>query len=81
MVYRCQQHIRGPLLDRTEIHLVVPHMVYADLVNLQKSEPSNAIRARVEAARCRQQAQFAAVVVRAAHSLQGCAAPTVRRIA
>ncbi len=60
MVYRYQQRISGPLLDRIDIHLDVPRVAYNDLVTLQKGEPSSAIRARVEAARSRQQARFAA---------------------
>ncbi len=50
MVYRYQQRISGPLLDRIDIHLDVPRVAYADLTTLQKGEPSSAIRARVEAA-------------------------------
>jgi magnesium chelatase family protein len=60
MVYRYQQRISGPLLDRIDIHLDVPRVAYADLVNLHKGEPSSAIRARVEAARALQRARFAA---------------------
>ena len=60
MVYRYQQRISGPLLDRIDIHLDVPRVAYADLTTLQKGEPSSAIRARVEAARACQRVRFAA---------------------
>ena len=60
MVYRYQQRISGPLVDRIDIHLDVPRVAYADLTTLQKGEPSSAIRVRVEAARTVQQARFAA---------------------
>ncbi len=37
-----------PLLDRIDIHLEVPAVVYSDLVEGRPEEPSAAIRERVE---------------------------------
>jgi magnesium chelatase family protein len=34
MVYRFQQRTSGPLLDRIDIHLDVPRVAHADLLNL-----------------------------------------------
>jgi magnesium chelatase family protein len=57
-IERYRSRISGPLLDRIDIHLEVPAVAYADLVGEQADESSNAIRARVEAARAIQRARF-----------------------
>ncbi len=46
------------LLDRIDMHLVVPPVAYRDLVLTAPAESSAAIRARVEAARLRQRVRF-----------------------
>ena len=51
--------LSGPLLDRIDIHIEVPAVKYDDLAHRTPSEPSAAIRARVEAARMVQRARFA----------------------
>jgi magnesium chelatase family protein len=59
MVQRYQKRISGPLLDRIDIHVEVPRIEYEKLSDRRAGEPSTAIRARVEAARKRQQERFA----------------------
>ncbi len=58
MVTRYQKRISGPLLDRFDIHVEVPRVEYEKLTDDRAGEPSEAIRARVTAARQRQQARF-----------------------
>jgi magnesium chelatase family protein len=50
--------ISGPLFDRIDIHLDVPAVSYKDLSQTIQSEPSEAIRARVAAARKLQAQRF-----------------------
>ena len=59
MVERYLARVSGPLLDRIDIHLHVPAVPYADLSVDRSGEPSDAIRARVDAARARQVERFA----------------------
>jgi len=58
-VTRYRGRISGPLLDRIDIHVDVPRVEYEKLSNLQTGEPSEAIHARVQAARERQAERFA----------------------
>jgi magnesium chelatase family protein len=60
MVTRYRQKISGPLLDRIDIHVEVPAVDYDKLTDDRRGESSAAIRARVQAARDRQAARFAA---------------------
>jgi len=53
-----QKRISGPLMDRIDIHVEVPRVDYEKLAGKTLGEPSAAVRARVEAARKRQQARF-----------------------
>ncbi len=46
--------VSGPLLDRIDLHVEVPAVKYRDLAGRGEAEPSEAIRARVGAARVRQ---------------------------
>jgi magnesium chelatase family protein len=57
-ITRYRKRISGPLLDRIDIHVEVPRVEYEKLTNRQPGEPSEAIQARVQAARDRQQARF-----------------------
>lgn len=58
-VTRYQKRISGPLLDRIDIHVEVPRVDYAKLTEQRLGEPSEAVRARVTAARERQRRRFA----------------------
>jgi magnesium chelatase family protein len=55
MIQRYLGKISGPLLDRIDIHVEVPAVPYKELRGNANSEPSAAIRARVEQARAIQQ--------------------------
>ena len=56
---RYQKRISGPLLDRVDIHVDVPRVAYEKLTEQRLGEASEAVRARVEAARERQRGRFA----------------------
>ncbi len=53
-----QKKVSGPLLDRIDLHVEVPRVQFEKLAKEDLAEPSSAIRARVEAARARQQQRF-----------------------
>jgi magnesium chelatase family protein len=57
-VQRYRSRISGPLLDRVDMHLNVPPVAYDELAARAPAESSDAVRARVEAARDRQLARF-----------------------
>lgn len=59
MVTKYQKRISGPLLDRIDIHIEVPRVDYEKLNGDRMGESSNAIRARVQAARDIQNQRFA----------------------
>jgi magnesium chelatase family protein len=50
--------ISGPLLDRIDIHVEVPEVKFRDITSEHNGEASSEIRARVVAARQRQQRRF-----------------------
>ena len=54
-VQRYQQRISGPLLDRIDMHVEVPRVDHARLLDATPAEGSAAVRARVMAARLLQQ--------------------------
>ncbi|MDD4850978.1 MAG: YifB family Mg chelatase-like AAA ATPase [Gemmiger sp.] len=56
-----RQRISGPLLDRIDLHIDVAPVEYDDLAAAHGGEGSAAIRARVTAARQRQQARYTAL--------------------
>src|SRR5512142_2721580 len=58
MVTKYQKRISVPLLDRIDIHIEVPRVDYEKLSGDRVGEPSECIRARVQAARNIQQARF-----------------------
>ena len=64
-IARYQQRISGPMLDRFDIHVEVPHVDYEKLTGAGMAEPSTAIRARVEAARARGRQRFAGSAITA----------------
>ncbi len=51
--------ISGPLLDRIDLHIEVPQVKFREISSERTGEDSATIRARVVAARTRQQARFA----------------------
>jgi magnesium chelatase family protein len=58
VVTKYQKRISGPLLDRIDIHIEVPRVDYEKLSGDRVGETSEAIRARVQAARYIQQKRF-----------------------
>lgn len=58
MITRYQKRISGPLMDRIDIHVDVPRVPFEKLTAERRGEPSEAIRARVEAARAIQAERF-----------------------
>ena len=64
MIQRYRKRISGPLLDRIDINIEVPRVPYEKLSQMREGEPSAAIRARVEAARARQNARFQGTGIR-----------------
>jgi magnesium chelatase family protein len=59
-IARYQKKISGPLLDRIDIHVEVPRVVYEKLADKRNVKDSKTIRARVQAARERQLERFRA---------------------
>ena len=57
-VSRYQKRISGPLLDRIDIFVEVPHVEYEKLAGDGAGESSEKVRQRVETARRRQTARF-----------------------
>ena len=57
-IARYRSKISGPLLDRIDIHVEVPAIAYEQLTQLEKGEPSFAIRERVVRARNIQQERY-----------------------
>lgn len=55
---RYWSRLSGPLLDRIDLQVEVPRLSPEDLLGVAAAEPSEAIRARVIAARDRQSARF-----------------------
>jgi predicted ATPase with chaperone activity len=57
-VTKYQKRISGPLLDRIDIHIEVPRVDYEKLSGDRLGETSEAMRARVQAARDIQSVRF-----------------------
>ena len=57
-IKRYLSKLSGPLLDRIDIHIEVPSVRYKELTGEGLTEPSAAIRGKVEKARERQRARF-----------------------
>lgn len=55
-----RNRVSGPLLDRIDLHIEVPAVPYRDLVKVGTGDSSSVIRARILAARRRQQERFRA---------------------
>jgi magnesium chelatase family protein len=58
MVQRYLAKLSGPLLDRIDLHVAVSRVSFDDLVAADRSESSDAIRTRVDAARTLQSRRF-----------------------
>jgi len=54
-----RSRLSGPLVDRIDIHLVVPRLSRGELLGAESGEASESMRRRVEAARQRQRARLA----------------------
>lgn len=61
-VLRYGRRVSGPLLDRIDLHVDVPRVPHDQLLGGTAGERSSTVRARVEAARARQQARLRAAV-------------------
>jgi magnesium chelatase family protein len=59
-IQRYMGKISGPLMDRIDIHITVPSVKFKELSSDARGEASDAIRGRVNAARCRQLERFKA---------------------
>ena len=57
-VARYVEKISGPLLDRIDLHVVIPPAEYETMRRKQTPEPSSAVKARVDPARAIQAARF-----------------------
>ena len=57
-VARYVEKISGPLLDRIDLHVVIPPAEYETMRRKQTPEPSSAVKARVDQARAIQSARF-----------------------
>ena len=57
-IRRYLNRVSGPLLDRFDIHVEVPAVEFEELRTKEKSEPSSAIKERVNRAREIQQRRF-----------------------
>lgn len=64
-ISRYQRRISGPLLDRIDIFIDVPRVDYEKLAGTSETEPSAAVRARVEATRVAQGRRFAGSTIAA----------------
>jgi magnesium chelatase family protein len=51
MIEKYQKKISGPLLDRIDLHITVPRLMYAELMSAKLSEPSVEVLKRVSKAR------------------------------
>jgi magnesium chelatase family protein len=73
---RYRQKLSGPLLDRIDLQLSVPRLTKQELLGSERGEPSDAVRARVQEARARQQRRYASLGVTCNAHLPG---PVARR--
>lgn len=55
---RYRNKISGPLWDRMDMHIEVPALRYADMMNAEEGEPSSSVRQRVRHARQKQRQRF-----------------------
>lgn len=67
-IKRYRNKISGPLWDRIDMHIEVPALRYADIINAKSGEASSIIRERVKKARSRQHQRFGTVKTNATMS-------------
>jgi magnesium chelatase family protein len=75
-VQRYRHKLSGPLLDRIDLRLAVPRLTREELMGAADGEPSDPVRARVEAARERQRVRYRELPVTCNAHLPG---PLARR--
>lgn len=76
-----QARISGPLLDRIDLRIEVPAVSAADLLAPGRAEKSEAVRARVAAARGLQAARYAALGLSSATTNAHCSAGLIETVA
>jgi magnesium chelatase family protein len=74
------QRLSGPMLDRIDIHLVVPRLSRSELLGSAEGEASSSIRQRVEAARGRQRDRLAGTPYSANGQVPGAVARRLARL-
>jgi magnesium chelatase family protein len=62
-IHKYRSKISGPLLDRIDIHVNVPAVLYKDLMGSGLQEPSASIQKRVATARAIQSERFAQIAI------------------
>ncbi|PID70680.1 magnesium chelatase [bacterium DOLZORAL124_38_8] len=63
-ILRYQNKISGPILDRIDLHIQVPHIPFEKLSQMEAGESSSVVRARVESAREIQLRRFEGLDIR-----------------
>ncbi len=80
-VDRYQARVSGPLLDRIDMQIEVPTVTAADLIMQAASERSEAVRARVIAARDVQSQRYQELEAKGVRTNADCAGPLLEEIA
>ncbi len=78
---RYQSRVSGPLLDRIDMQIEVPTVTAADLIMPANAEASEAVRARVIAAREIQTRRYGALGQKGVRTNADCAGPQLEEIA
>ena len=68
---RYRDRISGPLLDRIDIHVEAPAVIFKELTGGEAGEPSSAIRERVLNARAVQGKRFAGAITAPVNARMG----------
>ncbi len=69
-IHRYRSRISGPLLDRIDLHVEVPHLPFRNLCSMEKGESSQTVRERVQRARLLQIARLGPVRTNALMTIQ-----------
>ncbi len=72
-IRRYHRRVSGPILDRIDLHVDVPAVEYGQIASNQKSESSEAIRQRVNAARALQAERYKSLGITKNADLEGAA--------